>query len=116
MSFYSYSILYNNSLSICLYYLSHLSFYLYGGYPSYFLPVCIWAIYLIYYMDYLSSLLYIYHLSSYLYGGYSSYLLSIYTIVLPIRTGAVFPTYFLRGLSILFVLLLSNLYSNIYSK
>ena len=122
MSFYSYSILYNNflslslSLSTCLYYLSYLSFYLYGGYPSCFLPICMWAIYLIYYMDYLSSLSYIYCLSSYPYGGYLSYLLSTYTVFLPIRTGAIPPAYFVCGLSTLFVLLLSNLYSNTYSK
>jgi hypothetical protein len=63
-------------------------FYLCGGYPSRFLPICMWAICLTYYMDCLSSLLYICCLSSYSYGGCPSYLLSL-PYSLPIRTGAV---------------------------
>jgi hypothetical protein len=51
-------------------------FYLYGGYPSRFLPICMWAICLTHYMDRLSSLLYMCYLSSYSYGGYPSCLLS----------------------------------------
>jgi hypothetical protein len=64
-------------------------FYLCGGYPSRFLPICMWAICLTYYMDCLSSLLYICCLSSYSYGGCPSYLLSKYVVFLPIRTWAI---------------------------
>jgi hypothetical protein len=82
-----------------------------------------------------SIYLYINCLSFYSYGGYPSYLLSIWTVFLSIRTGAISstyflyeliflyirtganpPTYFRPGLSTLFMLLLSNLYSNTYSK
>ena len=47
----------------------------------------------------LLSTFYIYCLSSYSYGGYTFCLLSIYTVFLPIRTGAIPPTYFLYILS-----------------
>jgi hypothetical protein len=99
VSSYSYSILYNIYISLSLsLYLSILSllslflsvwalslllsisatslFYLYGGYPSRFLPICMWAICLTHYMDRLSSLLYMCYLSSYSYGGHPSCLLS----------------------------------------
>ena len=136
MSFYSYSILHNNSLSLYLFVLSLLSLFLFIRGLSLLLSTYLYVAYLSYILYGLSlfsfiyilslflsvqglSLLltfYIYYLSSYPYGGYPSYLLSTYTIFLPIRTGVVLPTYFLCGLSTLFVLLLSNLYSNTYSK
>ena len=140
MSFYSYSILYNNflslSLSLYLFVLSLLSLFLFIRGLSFLLSAYLYVGHLshilyglslfsfVYILSFflsvrgLSLLLtfYIYYLSSYPYGGYPSYLLFIYTVFLPIRIGAVLPTYFLRGLSTLFVLLLSNLYLNTYSK
>jgi hypothetical protein len=70
----------------------------------------------------LLSTFYICCLSSYSYGGYPSYLLSIYTVFLPIRTGAMPSAYFLymlsfflfvRGLSLLptFYIYCLSLYS-----
>jgi hypothetical protein len=100
ISFYSYIFLflYLSILISLTFYIGCLSFYLYGGYPSRFLPICIWAVCLTYYMDCLSFLLYMYCLSSYSYGGYPSYLLSICAVFLSIRTGAISSTYFLHVL------------------
>jgi hypothetical protein len=75
-----------------------------------FLPIRTGAIPPIYFLYMLSFFLfvrglsllptfYIYCLSSYSYGGYPSYLLSIYTVFLPIRTGAMPSAYFLYMLS-----------------
>jgi hypothetical protein len=117
-----------------LLYMYCLSSYSYGGYPFFllsiyavFLPVRTGAILSSYFLYVLSFFLfvrglsflltfYMYCLSFYSYGGYPSYLLSICAIFLLTRTGAIPPAYFLRGLSTLFMLLSSNLYSYIYSK
>ena len=92
ISFYSYSILYNNSLSLstCLYYLSYLSFYLYG----YYLPCFLYRLPLFLFIRGLSLLL-----SAYLYVGYLSYILyglSLFSFIY-------IPSFFLsvRGLFLL---------------
>jgi hypothetical protein len=90
--------LFVRGLSLLLtFYMYCLSLYSYGGYLFHLFSTCT-------------------YLSLYSYGGYPSYLLSTCTVFLSIRTGAIPPTYFRPGPSTLFMLLLSNLYSNTYSK
>ena len=96
MSFYSYSILYNNSLSLYLFILSLSSIFLFIRGLSLLLSTCLYMGYLsyilyglslfsfIYILSFLLSVqglsllltFYIYYISSYPYGGCPSYLLS----------------------------------------
>jgi hypothetical protein len=103
------------SLSTYLYYLSYLSFYLYGRYLSCFLyRLPLFSIYTG--VIPLAFCLFVCRLSVLRTIWIVSLLFYICAIFLPIRTGAIPPVYFPRGLSTPFVLLLSNLHSNTCSK